>query len=109
MAYITTTLSLKAIFVHTHIPNGNTSEHIDCTTQLNYESRIIEWPISKSQTFIFIRHDLNYQCRNIWNDMNTHAHAHASFILITTKPLPNSATNTDYDWANVLSDGIDTQ
>ncbi len=28
---------------------------------------------------------------------HAHAHAHASFISTTTKPLPDSATNTDYD------------
>ncbi len=28
---------------------------------------------------------------------NAHAHAHASFISTTTKPLPDSATNTNYD------------
>ncbi len=28
---------------------------------------------------------------------HAHAHAHASFISKTTKPLPDSATNTDYD------------
>jgi hypothetical protein len=29
--------------------------------------------------------------------VHAHAHAHASFISTTTKPLPDSATNTDYD------------
>ncbi len=29
--------------------------------------------------------------------VHAHAHAHASFISTTTKPLPDLATNTDYD------------
>ncbi len=29
-------------------------------------------------------------------DDHAHAHAHARFISTTTKPLPDSATNTDY-------------
>jgi hypothetical protein len=28
--------------------------------------------------------------------LHAHAHAHARFISTTTKPLPDSATNTDY-------------
>ncbi len=33
---------------------------------------------------------------------HAHAHAHASFISTTTKPLPDSATNTDYDTPQLI-------
>ncbi len=34
---------------------------------------------------------------------HAHAHAHASFISTTTKPLPDSAANTDYDTLNMTA------
>jgi hypothetical protein len=35
-------------------------------------------------------------CMHMYTHAHTHAHAHTSFISTTTKPLPDSAANTDY-------------
>ncbi len=64
-------------------------------TKNTHEKQEEENNTTKKQHTIFTHWKLRARPQRTYTRSHAHAHAHASFISTTTKPLPDSATNTD--------------
>jgi hypothetical protein len=114
--YATTRYSLQQLSVQYQLPTPLTCEcmffqsfiHSELVARKTACSCLGKKPAIKAMSAaLLVIHDgtlftmcnKDYLCSTpgSYQAVHAHAHAHASFMSTTTKPLPDLATNTDYD------------